>query len=40
VAAGKFLLAEPVERLPGPESGIKFQPLKVRERSAGPERGS
>jgi len=35
VAGGKFLLAEPVERLPGPESGIKFKPLAVRGKSAG-----
>ncbi len=33
IFAGKFLLTEPVAPLPGPESGIKFQPLKVRERS-------
>jgi uncharacterized protein (DUF39 family) len=32
VMAGKFLLTEPVAPLPGPESGIKFRPLAVRER--------
>jgi uncharacterized protein (DUF39 family) len=32
VMAGRFLLTEPVAPLPGPASGIKFQPLKVRER--------
>ena len=33
VMAGKFLLTEPVTPLPGPDSGLKLQPLKVRERS-------
>lgn len=30
VQKGEFLLTEPVERLPGPESGVKFHMLKER----------
>jgi uncharacterized protein (DUF39 family) len=30
IKAGKFLLTEPVERLPGVESGVTFKPLKER----------
>jgi uncharacterized protein (DUF39 family) len=38
VRRGEFLLSEPVAALPGPESGIKFKGLAVREHSsaAGP----
>jgi hypothetical protein len=30
IKAGKFLLTEPVELLPGVESGVTFKPLKER----------
>jgi L-aspartate semialdehyde sulfurtransferase len=30
IQAGDFLLTEPVSPLPGPDSGIKFKPLKIK----------
>jgi len=30
IQAGKFLLTEPVEPLPGVESGVTFKPLNER----------
>ena len=37
IQAGRFLLTEPVEPLPGAESGVAFQPLKERPIDTGQE---
>jgi uncharacterized protein (DUF39 family) len=31
IKEGKFLLTEPVEKLPGAETGYTFKPMKIRE---------
>ncbi|NQT28556.1 MAG: hypothetical protein HQ570_03050, partial [Candidatus Omnitrophica bacterium] len=35
IKKGDFLLSEPVAEFPGPDSGYKFKPLKVKEVKGG-----